>query len=259
MPTNCVVCASNAPGDAGDRRADGVDRDQLPRHRHADRRHALFALADAAQAQAERRAHHRANDQKDQEHDAQAIEIRRAPAQTEAEHAENLAHLDARKPVDAAGDRRGLVGRLEQHQPDAQRDHQPGEILAANDQEAGDEAHHSGHDRGENEAAEGLAPAMLGEEARGVRTQTEERRVAERKMPRVAQDQIERQREQPGDENLAAEGEITGESEIADHRKQPEADLPGAPALAGESARRAHARLPTRPRGKMISITTITA
>jgi hypothetical protein len=46
--------------------------------------------------------------------------------------------------------------------------------------------------------------AVFGQQARGIGADAEIRGVAERNDARVAQDQIEGQREEPGDEDLAA-------------------------------------------------------
>src|SRR5713101_5807453 len=71
---------------------------------------------------------------------------------------------------------------------------------------------------------------MLGEKAGGVRADAEIRGVAERDDSRVAEDQVERQREQRRDGDLARELQIRGRDEERQERRQPEGDLGPAPA-----------------------------
>src|SRR5439155_21372599 len=99
-------------GDAGDSRPDGVYRHELAPHRCSDRRHPALAFADSSEAQPERRANERTRRIEDDEEYGKAVEIRRLAVEAEAEHAEDLLHLDAGEPVDSTGDRRGLIGRL---------------------------------------------------------------------------------------------------------------------------------------------------
>ena len=67
--------------------------------------------------------------------------------------------------------------------------------------EAGDR-----RDRGcGDETAERLAPAVHGEQPRGIRADAEECGVPERDDAGVTEDQVERHREQPGDQDLAAQ------------------------------------------------------
>ena len=53
------------------------------------------------------------------------------------------------------------------------------------------------HETGADQAADGLGPTVLAEEARGVRADAEEGGVAERRDAAVAEQQIQGQRKQP--------------------------------------------------------------
>src|SRR5207244_10055365 len=102
-----------------------------------------------------------------------------------------------------------------------------------------------------------FTPAVLGEQSCGVRTEPEERSLAQRNDACIAEDQVQRQREQRGDQDLAAQREIFGEREKRDDRDQPEGELEFAPPL-GREADFTHTRRPTNPRGNRISMTTMT-
>jgi hypothetical protein len=108
---------------------------------------------------------------------------------------------------------------------------------------------------------------MQREQARGVGAEAEERRVAERWDSGVAEQEIQREREQPADENLAAEQEMIRKQEVARGRADPEQDFVPAPAAArgeqgdgGVRSDRAHRhRRPIRPCGRISKTTTVTA
>ena len=118
------------------------------------------------------------------------------------------------------------------------------------DQRRGDRA-------GDDEPRERLAPAVHREEPRRVRADAEERGVAERDDAGVAEDQVEREREERRDQDLAAEHAIAGEKEeAAASSDQPEDDLRPA-RLACQAA--ISRRLPKSPAGNAISSTTIGA
>ena len=93
---------------------------------------------------------------------------------------------------------------------------------------------------GEQEAGNGLSPqAMIGQHADGIGAGTEERRVAERDNAGVAEREIERQREQNGDQQFGAEAEIAWENEIAADCDEPGKELPPAkPVARDQRARR---------------------
>ena len=84
-----------------------------------------------------------------------------------------------------------------QQQRDAERHHQPRQIDAADHQKARDEAEHRRgeprHDQREHRLGD---DAMHGQQARAIGADAEERGVAERDDAGIAEDQIEREREQ---------------------------------------------------------------
>src|SRR5207244_3321689 len=80
------------------------------------------------------------------------------------------------------------------------------------------------------ESEERLAPSMLGEQARRIRADAEVRRVAERDDAGVAEDQVERQREQRGDGDLARQLQIRRRGDEGQQRAQPEDGLEPPPA-----------------------------
>ena len=254
-------------GDTGVARADDVDRDQAPMHRRAERRHAHGVLLDARQAPAERRMDEPARNPEHREQDGERVKIRGRADHVEAEQAEHRLHLDALQAVGAAGPTRQLVGRLEHHQADADGHHQTRQVGAAQHEKAGDEARQRREDERGDEADDRIGNAVLGEQARAVRTDAEERGVAERDDAGVAEDQVEREREQGDDRDLAQQQMVLGKDEVGDHRQQPERDLGRAPARGaaqrsevdqGVAAHRADVR-PNKPCGRTISVTTITA
>ena len=254
--------------DACHRRADRVDGDEPAGDRRTDRRHAPHVLANAAQREPERRAHDAARNHEHQEQHAEAVKIRGAAAKIERVQAEELSHRHAGQAVRAAGDRRELVRRLEQHETDAKRHHQAREVGAAHDKKAGCESEDRGGQTSEQESADRLAPAMDGEQSGGIGANPEERRMPERNDAGVAQDQIKRNREQSRDQDLAAEHAVIRKDEERRKRQQPEDDLDFTPAVGGQPRRNrgrirdsgdpvGHARRPYSPAGKMIISTTI--
>ena len=105
--------------------------------------------------------------------------------------AEDLAHLDALQPVDAAGDVGGAVGDLEEQQADPHGDHQPGELTAAQQQKAAEIAGRPGDHPGRQQAAQRLPPAVGRQQTRRVGAQAEEGGVSQGHDPPVAEDQVE--------------------------------------------------------------------
>src|SRR5205085_12159566 len=89
-------------------------------------------------------------------------------------------------------------------------------------------------------------------ETRRVCTEPEERRVPHRDDARVAEYEIQRQREERHHEHLASQHQVLRKQEPAREREQPEGDLGRAPAILRDQA-----RLPKRPAGNAISSATI--
>ena len=94
--------------------------------------------------------------------------------------------------------------------------------------------------------------------------------MAERDDAGIAEDQVERQREQADDHDLADQHQVAGEQEVGGDRQQPERDLQRLPAVVRQAQRSAGWRGTARfaascaPRrtgraGTAISSTTISA
>src|SRR5262249_33381107 len=133
--------------------------------------------------------------------------------------------------------------------------HEPRQVFAANHEKAGEQSHQGCRARRQHEPADWLSPAVLGEKPRCVCADAEECGVTERDDARVAENQIEREREQRRDHDLTARGEIPGEEKVRHARDKPEDSLALAPLLR----RQAHQpRFPSTPRGTASSIATIT-
>src|SRR5438105_9075493 len=98
-------------------------------------------------------------------------------------------------------------------------------MAKAHDHVARHVAKHARGDRGEHEAGERLAEVVLGEKSGGIRAEAEIRRVAERDDARVAEDEIERQREKRGDGDLAREREVARRYHKGQDRGGPEGGL----------------------------------
>src|SRR5687767_5670522 len=71
---------------------------------------------------------------------------------------------------------------------------------------------------------------MLREQSSGVRADAEVRGVAERNEAGVAEDEVERQREQRSNGDLAGERQVVRRDDEGQQRAQPEDDLQGSPA-----------------------------
>src|SRR6185503_201768 len=193
--------------DAGDRRGDGVGLAQVRPARRADRGHARRVLADAAQRQAEGRVNNSSANQETQKQHRERVGVRGPAVQVELE-AEQRADLDALEAVGAARERARAVRGLVQEQAEAEGEHDEREVAEADDDVAERVTQHPGGDRGGEQAGQGFPQVVLGEEPGAVRAEAEERGVAERYDPGVAEDQVERQREQRRDRDLAREREI---------------------------------------------------
>ena len=181
-PTNSRRLRDQRARDAGQRRRDRVDDEPAAHDRRADRMHALDVLADAGQRAAERRmndAPHCEPTQKQQH--GEAIEVGGPAEQVEAEHAEHRPHLHALQAVGAAGDRtRPCSPARAEHGGDDQRLHQQRQAASCAARRRRRAKPTSAAARGGgDQAGDRLAPAMGGEDARGIGADAEEGRVAQ--------------------------------------------------------------------------------
>ena len=112
------------------------------------------------------------------------------------------------------------------------------------------------------EAQPRVGEQVLREQRRGVRAGAEEGRMAERDDARVAEDQVERQREQREDRDLVQQQRVAGQRKPGGDQRDDERDLPPAHARGSRQAgrRRAHLPPPARansPCGRTSSTTII--
>ena len=205
--------------------------------------------------------------QKQQEQHDQRIEEAGLAEHVERKQAEDRLHLDALQPVGAAGDVGKALRQRFQQQRDAERHHQPGQVDAADDEEAGEKAEHhrdeTGHDQRDHRLVD---DAVQRHQPRGIGADAEERGVAERDDAGIAEDQIERQREQRQPNDVGHDQIARGKQERAGRREDPERDLGRRASGRGpwhgmrrrkrghRSAHRAAVR-PNRPFGRQIRIT----
>ena len=176
--------------------------------------------------------------QKQQEQHGQGVDVSRVPIQVEAKEPEHRRNVHALEPVGAAGDAGKLVGDLAQHQRDAKGHHQAGQIGAAQHQEARDEADDRRQCAGDQKRQHGLGDEpVFRKQPRCISTDAEKRGLTERNDPGIAEDEIEREREQTEDGGLGQDQMPAGEKKDCRDHRQPECDLQGRPARAcGEAS-----------------------
>ncbi len=246
----------DAARDPRDRRRERVADDEPRAHRRPHRVHAQRVLADARQALAERRIHERPHEGEAQEEHAEDVEVLRARVERiELEHREQRSDGQAVEAVEAAGVHVREVGRLLEQRHRAEREHQEGQAVRPEQHEPRAQTDGRRDHRREEQARDGLVPdAVLRQHADRVGAGAEERGVAERDDAGIPEDEIERDREQDGDQDLGAEPEMLREREVEPDRHEPGDRLPHAhPVTPGERERRrmGHAVLrPTRPWGR---------
>ncbi len=104
----------------------------------------------------------------------------------------------------------------------AQRQHQQREPLRAQQHKAACKADCPGHQRRGEQAGERFVPTpMHRHHADRIGTRAKERRMAQRHDARVAQHQVQRQREQDGDQHLRAKSQVIREREEAGEGRDP--------------------------------------
>ena len=135
--------------------------------------------------------------QEHQERHGERIEEAGLAEHVEHEVSEDRLHLDALQAVGAAGDVREALGQRLQQQRDAERHHQPRQVDTADDEKAREEAEHHGGKARHDQRDHGLVDdAVQRKEPRAIGADAEEGGVAERDDAGIAEDQIERHREQ---------------------------------------------------------------
>jgi hypothetical protein len=186
-----------------------------------------------AQRQAERRIDDAPGDEETDEQHDQAIDIGVVAVEIEIEPPQHRRDFDALQPVGAAGDVGIAVGELTEHQRHAKRHHQPGQIRAAQHQKAGDKAERGGDEARADERDDGLVDdAVFGDEAGKISGDAEKRRLAERDDAGIAEDEIERQREQSQDRAVLEDQIFVREQPDRGESENPECDFERRPAGA---------------------------
>ena len=171
----------------------------------------------------------------------QRVAVRGAPGEVEIEAAERRhqrAHDDALQPVGTAGDVVELVGQLVEDGGDAERHHQPRQVGAAQDEQAGDGAEHGAGTNGYGEADERIGHGVLGEQRRRVGAEAEERGVAKRDDAGIAEDEVERDREQGDDGDLVEQQRTARQQQPRQRQCREQRQLPPAPARLGSQCQR---------------------
>src|SRR5207237_2992832 len=133
----------------------------------------------------------------------QRIGVGGVAIEVELENAEQRPDRNALQAVAAAGEPVRTVRRLEGEQPEAERDHDQCEMAEARDDEAYGIADNSRRRRRHDQAAERIAPPEFGDQSGGIGADAEKRGMAERNDAGIAEDDVEREREQRGDGDLA--------------------------------------------------------
>ena len=186
------------------------------------------------------------------EQDRQAIEEGGPAEEIEPEGAEDRRHHHPREAVGAAREPGRLVGDLEDDRSNSEGEHEQREGARAQDHCARQRAEQSRRRARCGHLHERVGDAELGaEDAGGVRAEPEERAVPERDDAGVAEDQVERQREQDVDQDARAQREVLRQQVKRCQRRDPRQPFRPADArVDGVAAGMHHARAPNRPCGR---------
>jgi len=196
----------------------------------ADQRHAHPIFANAAQRQAEGRMNQPPRKQKHQKQHRKRIGVGGRAVNIEFEQAEQRPDLDALQSVRAAGQPARAVAGLLQQQAEAERNHDQREVAETRDDEARGVADQGRHRGADHQPAQRFAPDEFREQPGGIGADAEKRRVAERNDAGVTEDEIERQRKQRADRDLARQRQIIRKQHERQQRYQPEGDFERVPA-----------------------------
>ena len=187
---------------AGVSRGKRIDRNDAPAGVDAERAGAQAVLPDRGQRQPEWRLGEATGDRKQDEEDRKAVERRVAlPGEADRKEAENGRDREV-EPVRAAGEPAVAVGELSEHQRDAERHHEPGQVGAAQEEGRGGEADDRGDGGAEDKPERRVGEALAGQNRRRIGAEAEKRRMPERDDSGQSQDEIERQGEQAGDQHF---------------------------------------------------------
>ncbi|OIQ65525.1 hypothetical protein GALL_529160 [mine drainage metagenome] len=169
--------------------------------------------------------------QEQHKQDGKGVEEADLAEHIKSKKAEDRRHLDALQPIGAAGDVGKALGQRLQQQRDPQRHHQAGQVDTPDHQEAGEEADRHGGETRDHQRRQGLRDdAVQREQPGAIGADAEEGRVAERNDTGIAEDQIERQREQREPHDVGHDQKAGGKQERAGERQNPERNLAPVPA-----------------------------
>ena len=151
---------------------------------------------------------------------------------------------------------------------DAQRDHEPGQVRAAQNQKAGDKTERRRNQSPETEERDDrlVDDAVFGEEAGKIAGEAEKGRLAQRDDAGIAEDQVERERKQRENRRLGQNQMLAREQPDGGEREHPKGNFQRRPAGAarqesgdavGWGKHRTHraALRPNKPCGRQIRTT----
>src|SRR5262249_61151984 len=124
-----------------------------------------------------------------------------------------------------------------EQEAEAKRDHDQREMAKARDDEAREIPKEACRRTGDQEASQRLAPPPLRDQAGSIGAKPEKRGMAERNNSRIAENEVEREREHRRDGDLARELQIARGEPERKECGEPEHDF---------------SRPPSRPRGEML-------
>ena len=175
--------------------------------------------------------HDHPRQQEQHEQHCERIEEAGLAEHVEGEHAEDRLDVDPLQAVGAAGDVGEALRQRFHQQCDAERDHQPRQVGAADHKEAGGEAEHRGGQAGHDQRQHRLIDeAVHRQQAGAIGADAEEGGVAQRDNAGIAEDQVERQREQRQPQDLGHDQIARRECQSDRQHDDPEGELAPVPA-----------------------------
>ena len=241
-----LVCASSAPAAPAIAAGDRVDRDQARVHRQADAGGAQPVVAQRLQREAERRMDEAARDQQARRPARPACRRRRRGRRGRTRSAPNGVSGPITTPCRPSAPPVSQSSLLaSSYRIEATPSvtisrvrsvpRRISTLVASAEQRAA-------RDR-DGQADQRIGHHVLGEQRRGVRAEAEERGVAERDDAGVAEDQVERDREQREDRDLVEQQRMRRQQQPRQRQRREQRQLPPAPARrAAQRARRGRER-----------------
>ena len=119
--------------------------------------------------------------------------------------------MHAAQPIGAAGKPRHRVGEFVEEKSESEGDHEQRQVADTHDREAHHITGRRSDQAGNDEAGQRLAPAVGADDGGRIGANAEEHRVTERHAAGIAKHQIQREREERGDGDLAGERQVIRE------------------------------------------------